>query len=52
MIGAFPKAKALLGDQGYDADWCRAALASNAGQGGADNRRTIIGELPQVPGPD
>ena len=27
MIGAFPKAKALLGDKGYDADWFRAALA-------------------------
>ena len=28
MIGAFPKAKALLGDKGYDADWFRAALAN------------------------
>ena len=27
MIGSFPKAKALLGDKGYDADWFRAALA-------------------------
>jgi transposase len=27
MIGAFPKAKSLLGDKGYDADWFRAALA-------------------------
>ena len=27
MIDAFPKAKALLGDRGYDADWLRAALA-------------------------
>ena len=27
MIWAFPKAKALLGDKGYDADWFRAALA-------------------------
>lgn len=27
MIDAFPKAKALLGDNGYDADWFRAALA-------------------------
>lgn len=27
MIGAFPKAKALLGDKGYDADWFREALA-------------------------
>jgi transposase len=27
MIDAFPKAKALLGDRGYDADWFRAALA-------------------------
>ena len=27
MIDAFPKAKALLGDKGYDADWFRAALA-------------------------
>ena len=26
MIDAFPKAKALLGDRGYDADWFRAAL--------------------------
>jgi transposase len=27
MIDAFFKAKALLGDRGYDADWFRAALA-------------------------
>jgi transposase len=27
MIDAFPKAKALFGDKGYDADWFRAALA-------------------------
>ena len=27
MFKAFPKAKALLGDKGYDADWFRAALA-------------------------
>jgi transposase len=27
MIDALPKAKALLGDKGYDADWFRAALA-------------------------
>ena len=27
MIDAFPKAKALLGDRGYHADWLRAALA-------------------------
>lgn len=27
MIDALPKAKALLGDRGYDADWFRAALA-------------------------
>ena len=26
MIGAFPKAKTLLGDKGYDADWFRQAL--------------------------
>tara|TARA_R110000787_G_scaffold263392_1_gene369189 strand:+ start:625 stop:975 length:351 start_codon:yes stop_codon:yes gene_type:complete len=26
MIDAFPKAKALLGDKGYDADWFRDAL--------------------------
>jgi transposase len=26
MIEAFPKAKALLGDKGYDADWFRQAL--------------------------
>ncbi len=26
MIDAFPKAKALLGDRGYDADWLRDAL--------------------------
>jgi len=26
IIDAFPKAKALLGDRGYDADWFRAAL--------------------------
>jgi transposase len=26
MIEAFPKAKALLGDRGYDADWFRQAL--------------------------
>ena len=28
MIDAFPKAKALLGDKGYDADWFREALAA------------------------
>ena len=28
MIDAFPKAKALLGDRGYDANWFRAALAT------------------------
>ena len=27
MIDALPRAKALLGDRGYDADWFRAALA-------------------------
>lgn len=27
MIDAFPKAKALLGDKGYDAEWFREALA-------------------------
>jgi transposase len=27
MIDALPKAKALLGDRGYDADWFRSALA-------------------------
>ena len=27
MIDAFPKAKALLADRGYDADWFRDALA-------------------------
>ncbi|CAN5330998.1 hypothetical protein BH09PSE2_BH09PSE2_14960 [soil metagenome] len=26
MIDALPKAKAMLGDRGYDADWFRAAL--------------------------
>lgn len=26
MIDAFPKAKTLLGDKGYDADWFRQAL--------------------------
>ncbi len=28
MLNALPKAKALLGDKGYDADWFRAALAN------------------------
>ncbi len=28
MIDALPRAKALLGDKGYDADWFRAALAN------------------------
>jgi transposase len=28
MINAFPKAKALLGNRGYDADWFREALAT------------------------
>jgi len=28
MIDALPKAKALLGDKGYDADWFRNALAA------------------------
>lgn len=27
MLDALPKAKALLGDRGYDADWFRGALA-------------------------
>ena len=27
MIDAFPKAKVLLGDKGYDANWLRVALA-------------------------
>ena len=27
MVDALPKAKALLGDKGYDADWFRVALA-------------------------
>jgi transposase len=27
MIEAFPKAKTLLADKGYDADWFRDALA-------------------------
>lgn len=27
MINALPKAKALLADRGYDADWLRTALA-------------------------
>lgn len=27
MVEAFPKAKALLADRGYDADWLRHALA-------------------------
>lgn len=27
MINAFPKAKVLLGDRGYDAKWVRDALA-------------------------
>ena len=27
MVDALPRAKALLGDRGYDADWFRAALA-------------------------
>jgi len=26
MIDAFPRAKALLADRGYDADWFRAAF--------------------------
>ena len=26
MIDALPRAKAMLGDRGYDADWFRAAL--------------------------
>lgn len=28
MIDAFPKAKVLLGDRGYDAKWFRDALIS------------------------
>ena len=28
MIDALPKAKAMLGDRGYDADWFREALAT------------------------
>ena len=29
MLNALPRAKALLGDRGYDADWFRAALAEH-----------------------
>ena len=28
MLDAFPKARSLLGDKGYDADWFREALAA------------------------
>ena len=28
MLDALPKAKAMLGDRGYDADWFRSALAT------------------------
>ena len=28
MVNVLPKAKALIGDKGYDADWLRAALAN------------------------
>ena len=28
MLGALPKAKAMLGDRGYDADWFRDALTA------------------------
>jgi transposase len=46
MLDALPRAKALLGDKGYDADWFRAALA----------KRKIIGlhplkDEPQTPIP-
>ena len=30
MLTALPKAKELLGDKGYDADWFRKALAERA----------------------
>ena len=30
MLPAMPKAKELLADKGYDADWLRAALAERA----------------------
>ena len=30
MLGALPRAKALLGDKGYDADWFRAVLAERS----------------------
>ena len=33
MIDAFPKARALLADRGYDADWFRHALAEGASTG-------------------
>ena len=33
MIDAFPKAKVLLGDRGYDADWFRQALLHHSDQG-------------------
>ena len=36
MIDALPRAKAMLGDRGYDADWFRAALAE----------RSIAGYIP------
>ena len=32
MIEALPRAKAMLGDRGYDADWFRAALAERGMQ--------------------
>ena len=34
MIEAFPKAKALLADRGYDADWFCHALAERVGLSG------------------
>ena len=45
MIDAFPKARSLLGDKGYEADWFRKALADleiNASIPSKSNRKVHI----------
>ena len=41
MIDALPKARAMLGDRGYDADWFREALATR-GSPRASRQKPIV----------
>jgi hypothetical protein len=42
MIDVFPKAKALLGDKGYDADWLRSAYGGSRSQRAGRTDSTTI----------